>query len=174
MTAKSLAEVRGEAEEALAGVERERLVSHIREAAKFATRADRMVFLHDYEAKALVVVIDALRALLAALPGEGAEGPLPEYGPCPYYRNGEPHSNCEVCGRLGALPILPVDILAPQSPEVEAAAGEVVRGDWWGHFCPSCGSAATHGPECVIGRLLSALDARKPDETEEGMEKVNP
>ena len=60
--AADLAAARRRAEGSLANVERERLVSHIREAAKFATRSERMIFLHDHDAKALVAVIDALRA----------------------------------------------------------------------------------------------------------------
>ena len=72
-----LATARREAEEALRNVEREKLVSHIREAAKFATRSERMVFLHDYEAKALVAVIDALRSLLAATREAKPEGERP-------------------------------------------------------------------------------------------------
>lgn len=55
-----------QAEEALRNVERERLVGHIREAAKFASRSERMVFLHDYEAKALLAMVDASRSLLSA------------------------------------------------------------------------------------------------------------
>lgn len=46
-------------------------------------------------------------------------------------------------------------------PEVEAAAEVVVRGDWWGHYCPSCGSTAKHGPECRIGRLAKALSSAR-------------
>ena len=94
-----LATARRKAEEALRNVEREKLVSHIREAAKFATRSERMVFLHDYEAKALVAVIDALRSLLAAspepapaMPEEVAHG---EKLPAVVDRFGE----CLMCGR---------------------------------------------------------------------------
>lgn len=46
-------------------------------------------------------------------------------------------------------------------PEVEAAAEDVVRGDWWGHYCPSCGSTFKHGPECRIGRLAKALSSAR-------------
>lgn len=46
-------------------------------------------------------------------------------------------------------------------PEVEAAAEDVVRGDWWGHYCPSCGSTYKHGPECRIGRLAKALSSAR-------------
>lgn len=66
-----MSEARKQAEEALRNVERERLVSGIREAAKFASRSERMVFLHDYEAKALVRLIDATRSLLAEQDGAG-------------------------------------------------------------------------------------------------------
>lgn len=46
-------------------------------------------------------------------------------------------------------------------PEVEEAAEDVVRGDWWGHYCPSCGSTFKHGPECRIGRLAKALSSAR-------------
>lgn len=46
-----------------------------------------------------------LRSLLAALPAEG-EAEAREYGPCPAYRDGEPHAGCDLCGGFGALPIL--------------------------------------------------------------------
>jgi hypothetical protein len=54
-----------------------------------------------------------------------------------------------------------VELVPPASlpPEVEAAAEDVVRGDWWGHYCPSCGSTSKHGPECRIGRLAKALSS---------------
>ena len=132
-----------------------------------------------------------LRALLAALPAEGkakahcpscgglgwvpddglqigcvrcngtGEAPAPQPAPsaeatpdghgCPI--EGEPgHEGCAVCGHPfpSALP-----------PSVEAAAEDVVRGDWWGHYCPSCGSTFEHGPECRIGRLAKALDSAR-------------
>ena len=54
-----------------------------------------------------------------------------------------------------------VRLLRALPPSVEAAAEDVVRGDWWGHYCPSCGSTAKHGPECRIGRLAKALDSAR-------------
>lgn len=49
----------------------------------------------------------------------------------------------------------------PPSDAVREAAEVVVRGDWWGHYCPSCGSTAKHGPECRIGRLAKALSSAR-------------
>lgn len=75
-----------------------------------------------------------LRSLLAALPGETpAPQPTPE-------------------------PVSPAYTLPP---EVAEAAEDVVRGEWWGHYCPSCGSTFKHGPECRIGRLAKALDSAR-------------
>lgn len=123
--------------------------------------------LNEYACKRLAALEPAAREALAALPGEGAEGPLPGYGPCPYYRNGEPHSNCEVCGGLGALPILPVDILAPQSPEVEAAA-EALRqhvDSIWAITPEEFDSAGQPGVAKTIRlarALLAALSSARP------------
>ena len=49
----------------------------------------------------------------------------------------------------------------PPSAAVREAAEGVVRGDWWGHYCPSCGSTAKHGPECRIGRLAKSLSSAR-------------
>ena len=50
---------------------------------------------------------------------------------------------------------------APGGDAVREAAEDVVRGDWWGHYCPSCGSTFKHGPECRIGRLAKALSSAR-------------
>ena len=52
---------------------------------------------------------------------------------------------------------LVTDTAGTPCDEVREAAEDVVRGDWWGHYCPCCGSAVGHGPECLIGRLAAAL-----------------
>ena len=50
---------------------------------------------------------------------------------------------------------------SPARDEVREAAEDVVRGDWWGHYCPSCGSTVGHGPECRVGRLAKALSSAR-------------
>lgn len=45
----------------------------------------------------------------------------------------------------------------PPSDAVREAAEDVVCDDWWGHYCPCCGSTFKHGPECLIGRLAEAI-----------------
>ena len=61
-----------------------------------------------------------LRALLVALPAEGAAESR-EWGPCPAYRDGEPHAGCDLCGGFGALPILSEADLPP-APQIGRAS----------------------------------------------------
>lgn len=119
-------EVRKQAEDAIRNVERERLVGQIRVAAKFSTQ---MVFLHDYEAKALLAVVDALRDLLAE-----PQEPVPDAvvrecgGRC--HDALDSRSPCPACAAdLSAPDAVVREALRASAPDAVREAAEAARLD---------------------------------------------
>lgn len=117
-----------------------------------------------------------LRALLAALPAEG-EAEAREYGPCPAYRDGEPHAGCDLCGGFGALPILseadlatapeplPCPVCGRPPSDAVREAEERLRDDL--KYVSPARVEAEHGSDVADAirsaeALLIALDASAP------------